>query len=122
MAYYCEISSCTNKAQVRGLCRRHYNDVREVERAADYRMATREPVRVEQPKVALHEDRYSAPIAYALWLVLGIFGAHRFYLRDFKRAVGLLLTAGGLGIWWLIDVFFVGGAVRKANSRRRPLG
>ena len=53
--------------------------------------------------------------AYVFWLILGIFGAHRFYLGDIKMGVLYLLTAGLLGIGWLVDAFLIPGYVREHN-------
>jgi len=58
-------------------------------------------------------------VAYALWFVVGIFGGHRFYLGDTGRSVAMLFTLGGLGLWTLLDLFFVGRRVRTVNRRRR---
>jgi hypothetical protein len=57
--------------------------------------------------------------AYALWCVAGIFGGHRFYLGDTGRSVAMLFTLGGLGLWTLLDVFFLGRRVRVVNRSRR---
>jgi len=58
----------------------------------------------------------SKGIAFACWWFLGIFGGHRFYAGDIGIAVGQLLTLGGLGIWSLIDVFMIGGAIERKNE------
>ena len=65
---------------------------------------------------AVKKDRR---VAYVLWCVCGIFGGHRFYLGDTGRSIAMLFTLGGLGVWSLIDVFFVGRRVREVNSSRR---
>ncbi len=44
--------------------------------------------------------------AFLLALFLGVFGAHRFYLRSPKR-VWMLLTLGGFGIWTFIDIITI---------------
>lgn len=58
-------------------------------------------------------------VAYRLWLVVGIFGGHRFYLGDTGRSIAMLFTLGGLGLWTLADVFVIGRRVRAVNARRR---
>ncbi|GAA2848769.1 hypothetical protein Acy02nite_01540 [Actinoplanes cyaneus] len=58
-------------------------------------------------------------LAYALWCATGIFGGHRFYLGDTARSIAMLFTLGGLGLWTLIDVFFIGRRVRTVNRTRR---
>jgi hypothetical protein len=75
-------------------------------------------------RVARAESEYAgvrkdARTAYAIWLFLGIFGGHRFYLGDTGRSIAMLFTLGGLGVWTLADVFFVGRRVRTVIARRR---
>ena len=41
-----------------------------------------------------------------------------FYLGDTGMGVGKLITCGGLGIWWLIDLFLIMGATRDKNYFR----
>jgi len=49
---------------------------------------------------------------------LGTFGAHRFYLGKIGTAIAMLLTAGGLGIWTLVDfIFAVSGHMKDKEGR-----
>lgn len=56
-------------------------------------------------------------VAYILWLILGILGAHKFYLR--RPVVGILYfcTCGLLLIGWLIDLFTLPRQVEDLNYR-----
>lgn len=49
--------------------------------------------------------RVSLIEAYLLMLVLGIFGAHHFYLKRPRWGLLYFFTFGLLGAGWLIDIF-----------------
>lgn len=55
-------------------------------------------------------------VAMVLGLVLGLFGAHRFYLGKTLTGALMLLTAGGGIVWWLIDLFFIRAMVLQHNN------
>jgi hypothetical protein len=57
----------------------------------------------------------SKPVAFALWLVLGLLGGHRYYLGRVGSGVLMTITIGGLGVWWLLDLFLLSGMVDKRN-------
>ena len=79
---------------------------------------------------AVLEELYSYPlrrrsIAYLLWLVSGVFGGHRLYLDRTGTGLVMFLTGGGLGMWWLVDVFLIPRMVRTFNedqARREAAG
>ena len=61
----------------------------------------------------------SRGVALALAIVLGPFGAHRFYVGRIGSAVAQLLTLGGLGLWAIYDAIMIGtGNFRDAQDRR----
>lgn len=60
-------------------------------------------------------------VAYVLWYFLGVFGAHRFYMKKTGSAIAMLIlsiTLVGMivtGIWVIVDVFLVHAWVRDHN-------
>jgi TM2 domain-containing membrane protein YozV len=61
----------------------------------------------------------SRGIAFILALVLGVFGAHRFYVGKIGTGILMVITVGGLGIWYLYDVVMVAsGEFRDADGLR----
>lgn len=58
----------------------------------------------------------SKNVGYALWFFTGGIGGHRYYAGDIGMGVAMTLTLGGLGIWALIDVFFIGSRIEKKNE------
>lgn len=61
----------------------------------------------------------SRGIAFILALVLGVFGAHRFYAGKIGTGILMICTVGGLGIWYLYDVVMIAsGQFTDAEGRR----
>ena len=60
----------------------------------------------------------SMAVSYLLLLLLGVLGAHQFYLRNWGRAGLYLITAGGLGIGLAIDLFTIPRQLQQANAVR----
>ncbi|MSR03034.1 MAG: NINE protein [Gemmatimonadetes bacterium] len=61
----------------------------------------------------------SRTVSLVLGLMLGVFGAHRFYVGKFGTGLLMLCSAGGLGIWYLIDnIMIASGGFRDADGRR----
>jgi TM2 domain-containing membrane protein YozV len=57
-------------------------------------------------------------VALLLCFFLGALGAHRFYVGKIGTGVLMLLTFGGCGIWYLIDlVMVIVGAFRDREGR-----
>jgi len=54
-------------------------------------------------------------ISLILSILAGTLGVDRFYMGDIGLGIGKLLTGGGCGIWWLIDIFLVMNDTRRKN-------
>ncbi len=58
-------------------------------------------------------------ISFLLCVFLGYLGVHRFYVGKIGTGLLMLCTAGGLGVWWLIDVIFIAcGSFRDKDGQR----
>ena len=66
---------------------------------------------------------YKSPVlALVLSIFVGEFGVDRFYTGDTLLGVLKLITGGGCGVWWFIDLFLIMGAARRRNYERiQPL-
>ena len=52
-------------------------------------------------------------------LVLGLFGAHRFYVGKIGTGILQILTLGGLGIWTFVDfIIIIVGHFKDKQGRR----
>ena len=61
----------------------------------------------------------SRSVALLLAVVLGVVGAHRFYTGKIGTGLLMIVTGGGLGIWYLIDVVKIAsGSFRDVDGRR----
>lgn len=58
-------------------------------------------------------------VAWVLWLLFGWAGGHRFYLERSGTGILMLLTGGGLLIWWLLDARMIRRMVRYHNLRQQ---
>jgi hypothetical protein len=60
----------------------------------------------------------SRGVALALAVVLGVFGAHRFYVGKTGTGVLQALSLGGMGLWYLYDCIIVAsGQFTDAKGR-----
>ncbi len=62
---------------------------------------------------------HSRAIAMIFVVLLGVFGAHRFYVGRTATAFAMLFTLGGLGIWWLMDIVIVASGQLKDGEGKR---
>ena len=54
-------------------------------------------------------------ISLILSILVGGLGVDRFFIGDIGLGIGKLLTGGGCGIWWLIDIFMIMDATKQKN-------
>lgn len=67
----------------------------------------------EAPEIS----KRSRGVALLLSFFGGIFGLHRFYVDKPRTAVAMLVTFGGLGVWYLYDlVLIAAGEFRDADD------
>jgi len=70
---------------------------------------------VHSPEISDRTRGVALPVA----VLLGVFGAHRFYTGKIGTGLLMLGTLGGMGIWWLYDVILLAaGEFRDSDGRR----
>jgi TM2 domain-containing membrane protein YozV len=65
-------------------------------------------------------EQKSWMVTLLLSIFLGSLGVDRFYLGYTGLGIAKLLTAGGCGIWWLIDLIFIVTG-KMVDSQGQPL-
>lgn len=69
----------------------------------------------DHAQVAVSYPYKDPTIAIILSVILGSLGVDRFYVGDILLGILKLITAGGCGIWWFVDLFLIMGATRRKN-------
>lgn len=70
----------------------------------------------------MDKHKRSKGISFLLWFFTGTIGGHRYYMGDIGYAIAMTLTLGGLGLWALIDLFFISSSINnKYEVKEREL-
>lgn len=54
-------------------------------------------------------------------LFVGELGIDRFLIGDIGQGIGKLLTGGGCGVWWFVDLFCIMKATKERNFQKLAL-
>ena len=60
--------------------------------------------------------RKDRDVAFVLSLFWGLVGIDRMYLGQLGLGWGKLLTLGGVGVWWVVDLFLIRAAADEVNA------
>ena len=75
-----------------------------------------DPSQVARPREASEKKLVPAAL---LCVMLGVFGAHRFYVGKTGTGLAQLFTLGGLGLWMLYDlILIITGQFRDEDGQR----
>ncbi len=67
--------------------------------------------------VKIRVSKKSRLIELILCILFGWAGVHRFYVNKIGTGLLMLLTLGGFGMWWIVDLFMVSlGDVRDKKN------
>lgn len=72
----------------------------------------------QKANMILAQDYKDPTIALIISAIIGAYGIDRFYIGDTMMGILKLLTAGGCGIWWIIDIFLIMGATKEKNYQK----
>lgn len=57
-------------------------------------------------------------IALALSVFVGEFGIDRFYMGKIGTGILKLITIGGFGVWWIIDIVLIASGHMRDNNNQ----
>ena len=70
----------------------------------------------DQDLIMLNGVNFKDPtVALILSALVGGWGVDRFYIGDIGLGVLKLITGGGLGVWWIVDLFVITGKTKENN-------
>ena len=67
----------------------------------------------------MEQGSRSQAVAYLLAVFVGWLGVDRFYMGSIGLGVLKLVTLGGLGLWWWVDVVMIGMGVARDGEKKR---
>ena len=68
--------------------------------------------------LALSTTNFKNPtVSVILSVLVGGYGVDRFYIGDIGLGVAKLLTGGGLGVWYIVDIFLISNKTKKNNNK-----
>lgn len=71
-------------------------------------------------QMAYENEKKNGTAAWLLWLFLGGLGGHRYYMGDIGYALAMtFLNWMTLGIWSLVDAFFINNRLRTLNAQKQ---
>lgn len=71
-----------------------------------------------QQQVAETREGYDWTVALILSILVGEFGVDRFYTGSIMLGILKLVTFGGCGVWWIVDIILIAtGAYKDAQGR-----
>ena len=70
-------------------------------------------------EMAVMATDYTSPVlSIILSVIVGELGVDRFLIGDIGLGIGKLLTGGGCGVWWLIDLFLIMDATKRKKYEK----
>ena len=73
---------------------------------------------MQQQQAGVPAQGYDWTVALVLSILVGEFGVDRFYTGSIMLGILKLITFGGCGIWWIIDIIMiVTGSYKDAYGR-----
>ncbi|HEY1387674.1 MAG TPA: TM2 domain-containing protein [Ktedonobacterales bacterium] len=71
-----------------------------------------------QPQSGGPEQGYDWTVTLILAILVGVYGVDRFYTGSITLGILKLITLGGCGIWWLVDIIMIAtGSYTDAYGR-----
>ncbi len=64
------------------------------------------------------KDKQTILTPFLVCLFFGTLGVHRFYLRKNKTGFLMLMTLGGIGIWYLVDLVLIGKGLLQRKEKQ----